>query len=83
MPSGGPERPDEMRDTTNDDVSRTVPRRGLPREAPRVGLLIVVGSGAAPETLRAPRTVVMEDLALEIGRRPPSRRRPRRRNRRW
>jgi len=53
------------------DVSRTVPRRGLPREAPRLGLLIVVGSGAAPETLRAPRSVVMEDLALEIGRRPP------------
>src|SRR6188768_1942084 len=53
------------------DVSRTVPSRGLPREAPRLGLLIVVGSGAAPETLRAPRSVVMEDLALEIGRRPP------------
>src|SRR5688572_4638886 len=59
--------------TDEHDVSRTVPSRGLPRENPRVGLLIVVGSGAAPDTLRAPRSVVMEDLALEIGRRPPPR----------
>jgi len=58
---------------TNDenDISRTVPRRGLVREAPRVGALIVVGSGDALDTLRAPRIVAMEQLALDIGRRPP------------
>ncbi len=53
------------------EVSRTVPRRGVPREAaPRVGLVVVVGSGDAFATLRVPRLHAMEQLTLEIGRRP-------------
>jgi transcriptional regulator with GAF, ATPase, and Fis domain len=52
------------------EVSKTVPRRGLPRETPRVGVLIVVGSGESLDGLRAPRIVAMDQLTLEIGRRP-------------
>ena len=52
------------------EISRTVPRRGLARETPRVGVVIVVGSGTAPDGLRAPRIVPMEQLTLQIGRRP-------------
>ena len=52
------------------EVSRTVPRRGLPRETPRVGIVIVVGAGDALDTLRAPRIHVMDQLTLDIGRRP-------------
>jgi len=52
------------------DISRTVPRRGLARETPRIGAVIVVGSGDALDGLRAPRTFAMEQLALDIGRRP-------------
>ena len=51
------------------EVSRTVPRRGLVRETPRVGMVIVVGSGTAPDGLRTPRIVPMEQLTLQIGRR--------------
>jgi transcriptional regulator with PAS, ATPase and Fis domain len=54
------------------EVSRTLPRRGLPREAPRLGLVIVVGCGDALDTLRAPRLCPMEQLTLDIGRRPSS-----------
>jgi hypothetical protein len=59
-----------MSASDENDISRTVPRRGLVREAPRIGALIVVGSGDALDTLRAPRVVAMEQLALDIGRRP-------------
>jgi transcriptional regulator with PAS, ATPase and Fis domain len=59
-----------MATTDENDISRTVPRRGLAREAPRIGTLIIVGSGDALGTLRAPRIVAMEQLALDIGRRP-------------
>jgi len=52
------------------EVSRTVPRRGLPRETPRTGIIIVVGAGDALDTLRAPRIQVMDQLTLDIGRRP-------------
>ena len=52
------------------EVSRTVPRRGLPRETPRTGVIIVLGSGDALETLRAPRICTIEQLTLDIGRRP-------------
>jgi len=52
------------------DISRTVPRRGLVRETPRIGAVIVVGSGDALDGLRAPRIFAMEQLALDIGRRP-------------
>jgi transcriptional regulator with GAF, ATPase, and Fis domain len=52
------------------EVSRTVPRRGLARETPRIGLVIVVGSGTTPDGLRTPRIVPMEQLTLLIGRRP-------------
>jgi transcriptional regulator with GAF, ATPase, and Fis domain len=52
------------------EVSRTVPRRGLPRETLRNGVVIVVGSGDALETLRAPRICTIEQLTLDIGRRP-------------
>ncbi len=59
-----------MSTSDENDISRTVPRRGLVREAPRIGALIVVGSGDALDTLRAPRVVAMEQLSLDIGRRP-------------
>jgi transcriptional regulator with PAS, ATPase and Fis domain len=52
------------------EVSKTVPRRGLPRETPRIGTVIVVGSGAMLDGLAAPRIVAMAQLKLEIGRRP-------------
>jgi transcriptional regulator with PAS, ATPase and Fis domain len=52
------------------DISRTLPRRGVARETPRVGALIVVGSGTALDGLRAPRIVPMQTLTLQIGRRP-------------
>jgi transcriptional regulator with PAS, ATPase and Fis domain len=52
------------------EISKTVPRRGLPREVPRVGAVIVIGAGDALETLRRPRVVPMERLTLDIGRRP-------------
>jgi transcriptional regulator with GAF, ATPase, and Fis domain len=52
------------------DISRTVPRRGLARETPRIGAVIVVGSGDVLDGLSAPRTFAMEQLALDIGRRP-------------
>jgi len=52
------------------EVSRTVPRRGLPREAPRTGVVIVVGAGDTLDTLRAPRIHPMTELTLDIGRRP-------------
>ena len=52
------------------EVSRTVPRRGLVKEAPRIGAVIVVGSGDALAGLRTPRVHAMEQLTLEIGRRP-------------
>jgi transcriptional regulator with GAF, ATPase, and Fis domain len=52
------------------EVSKTVPRRGLPRETPRAGVIIVVGSGESLDGLRAPRIVAMDQLTLEIGRRP-------------
>jgi transcriptional regulator with PAS, ATPase and Fis domain len=52
------------------EISRTVPRRGLARETPRTGVLILVGSGTALDGLRAPRIVPMEQLTLQIGRRP-------------
>jgi transcriptional regulator with PAS, ATPase and Fis domain len=51
------------------DISRTVPRRGLPREVPRVGVVMVVGAGDSLETLRKPRIVPMDHLTLDIGRR--------------
>lgn len=60
----------------DNDVSQTVPRRGLAKEAPRVGALIVVGSGGSLESLRTPRLVPMEGLSLEIGRRSTSGPRP-------
>jgi transcriptional regulator with PAS, ATPase and Fis domain len=53
------------------EVSRTVPRRGLPREVPHVGVVIVVGAGDSLETLRKPRIVPMDQLTLDIGRRAP------------
>src|SRR5262245_30673309 len=51
------------------EVSKTVPTRGLIRETPRIGALILVGSGADLNGLRAPRIVPMEHLTLDIGRR--------------
>ena len=59
-----------MASSDENDVSRTVPRRGLVREAPRIGALIVVGCGDDLETLRKPRVVAMDQLTLDIGRRP-------------
>src|SRR5262245_58574661 len=52
------------------DISRTVPSRGPQRETPRVGALIVVGSGTALDGLRTPRVVPMDQPVLQIGRRP-------------
>jgi transcriptional regulator with PAS, ATPase and Fis domain len=52
------------------DISRTVPSRGPQRETPRVGALIVVGSGTALPGLRKPRVVPMDQPMLQIGRRP-------------
>ena len=59
-----------MPTSDENDISRTVPRRGLPREVPRLGAVIVVGAGDVLETLRKPRIVPMERLTLDIGRRP-------------
>jgi len=58
-----------MATSDENDISRTVPRRGLAREAPRIGALIVVGSGDALDGLSRPRIVPMEQLSLDIGRR--------------
>jgi transcriptional regulator with GAF, ATPase, and Fis domain len=58
------------------DVSQTVPRRGPSRDVPRVGALVIVGSGAALDSLRSPRLVPVEGLSLEIGRRPAAGNRP-------
>ena len=63
--------PAEMSTGDENEVSRTVPRRGLPREVPHVGVVIVVGAGDSPETLRKPRIVPMDQLTLDIGRRAP------------
>ena len=52
------------------EISKTMPRRGLPREAPRVGAVIVVGAGDVLDSLRKPRIVPMSQLTLDIGRRP-------------
>jgi len=60
-----------MSSSDENEVSRTVPRRGLPREVPHVGVVIVVGSGDSLETLRKPRIVLMDQLTLDIGRRAP------------
>jgi transcriptional regulator with PAS, ATPase and Fis domain len=59
-----------MPSSDENEISRTVPRRGLAREVPRVGAVIVVGSGDALDGLRAPRVVALEQLVTEIGRRP-------------
>jgi transcriptional regulator with PAS, ATPase and Fis domain len=59
-----------MPTSDENDVSQTMPRRGLVREIPRIGALIVVGSGDNLDGLRAPRIVTMEQLALDVGRRP-------------
>jgi len=58
-----------MPSSDENDISRTVPRRGLAREVPRIGALIVVGSGDALDGLGRPRIVPMDQLTLEIGRR--------------
>src|SRR4029079_19762946 len=58
-----------MATSDENDISRTVPRRGLAREVPRIGALIVVGSGDALDGLGRPRIVPLDQLTLEIGRR--------------
>jgi transcriptional regulator with PAS, ATPase and Fis domain len=58
-----------MSTSDENDISRTVPRRGLPREVPHVGVVIVVGAGDNLETLRKPKIVAMDQLTLDIGRR--------------
>ena len=55
----------------NDDVSQTIPRRGSPREAQRLGVLLLVGSPGTPDALRAARVVQLGD-GVDIGRRPPT-----------
>ena len=59
-----------MSSEEEDHLSQTEPRRGLVRENPRTGALVLLGSGNTLESLRAPRLVAMEGLILEIGRRP-------------
>ena len=59
-----------MASSDENDISRTVPRRGLPREVPRIGTVIVIGAGDVLDSLRKPRIVPMEQLTLDIGRRP-------------
>jgi sigma-54 dependent transcriptional regulator, acetoin dehydrogenase operon transcriptional activator AcoR len=58
-----------MSTSDENDISRTVPRRGLPREVPHVGVVIVIGAGDALGTLGKPRIVAMDQLTLHIGRR--------------
>jgi transcriptional regulator with PAS, ATPase and Fis domain len=59
-----------MSSSDENEISKTVPRRGLPREMPRIGAVIVIGAGDALDTLRKPRIVPMDRLTLDIGRRP-------------
>jgi transcriptional regulator with GAF, ATPase, and Fis domain len=54
-----------------DELSQTEPRRGFAKDTPRTGAVIVLGNGTTLDSLRKPRLVRLEGLALEIGRRPP------------
>src|SRR4249919_291814 len=57
-----------------DEVSQTIPRRGAAREAARVPVLLLAGTGAAVDLLDQAgisRRVVAIDAGVDIGRRPP------------
>ena len=57
----------------SDEVSQTIPRRGGPREATRVPVLLLAGTGAAVDLLNQAgisRRVVAIEAGVDIGRRP-------------
>ncbi len=59
----------------SDEVSQTIPRRGAPREAARVPVLLLAGTGAADDPLNQAgisRRVVAIEGGVDIGRRPPA-----------
>jgi len=57
----------------SDEVSRTIPRRGLSREPARVAVLLLAGTGAVRAPTGAPgqSRVVPVGSGLDLGRRPP------------
>ncbi|HSS38629.1 MAG TPA: hypothetical protein VLT58_07660, partial [Polyangia bacterium] len=61
----------------NNVVTRTAPyRSAAEREIMRIGAVVVVGDGSAPDTLRRPRIQPVADLTLDIGRRAGTGSRP-------
>jgi transcriptional regulator with GAF, ATPase, and Fis domain len=56
---------------SQDERSQTEPRRGFVREAPRLGVVVVLGNAASLDGLRSPRLAKLSELSLDIGRRPP------------
>ena len=57
----------------SDEVSQTIPRRGASREAPRVAVLLLAGTGAVRAPIGGPgqSRVIPIGSGLDIGRRPP------------
>src|SRR5436305_2224172 len=56
-----------------DEVTQTIPRRGAPREAPRVPVLLLAGTAAVVDPLNQAgisRRVVAIEGGADIGRRP-------------
>jgi DNA-binding NtrC family response regulator len=58
----------------SDEVSQTIPRRGASREAPRVAVLLLAGTGAVRSPVGVPEQsrVISIGSGLDIGRRPAS-----------
>jgi DNA-binding NtrC family response regulator len=56
--------------TNADELSQTQPRRGVAREAQRLPVLLVAGSGDSLDGLRSSHPVLVHD-GIDIGRRPP------------
>lgn len=54
------------------DSTQTQPRRGLAKDNPRTGALIVLGNGSSLESLRKPRLIRIEGTGVDIGRRTPT-----------
>jgi DNA-binding NtrC family response regulator len=57
----------------SDEVSRTIPRRGLSRDPARVAVLLVAGTGAVRAAAGTPdqSRVIPVGSGLDLGRRPP------------
>ena len=59
-----------MSSEEEDDLSQTEPRRGLPPETPRTGALVLLGNGTPGRACGRRAWSRMEELILDIGRRP-------------